>query len=108
MEHSATYQTRVAEYVGIERKAGDAVLSAYGELYGRVERHLFAEVVAGRSAVSLKRAYLKRYGLPARMFNAGRVVPGRQDGVGQGAAETTDGQPGSAGGACRAPDQGCY
>ena len=73
MPHPDTYQTRVAEYAGIERKAGDAALSAYGELYGRVERKLFAEVAAGQSAVSLKREYLKRYGIPARMFNAVRV-----------------------------------
>ncbi|MYH12348.1 MAG: IS200/IS605 family element transposase accessory protein TnpB [Rhodothermaceae bacterium] len=73
MQHPGTYQTRVAEYADVERQAGDAALSAYGELYGRVERKLFAEVAAGQSAVSLKRAYLKRYGIPARMFNAVRV-----------------------------------
>ncbi|MCY3657446.1 MAG: IS200/IS605 family accessory protein TnpB-related protein [Caldilineaceae bacterium] len=73
MQHPGTYQTRVAVYVGVERKAGDAVLSAYGELYGRVEHKLFAEVAAGRSVVSLKRPYLQRYRIPARMFNAVRV-----------------------------------
>ena len=70
---TATYQTRVAEYVGIDRAAGDAALSAYGELYGRVERRLFAEMAAGRSAASLKSAYLKKHGIPARMFNGVRV-----------------------------------
>ena len=69
----ATYQTRILEYSGVDRAAGDAALSAYGELYGRVERKLFAEVAAGRSATALKSAYLKRYGIPARMFNAVRV-----------------------------------
>ena len=44
-----------------------------GELYGRVERRLFAEVAAGRLATSLKSAYLKRYRIPARMFNGVRV-----------------------------------
>ncbi|MYD90982.1 MAG: hypothetical protein F4Y08_11725 [Caldilineaceae bacterium SB0662_bin_9] len=58
MPHPGPYQTRV---------------SAYGELYGRVERKLFAEVAADRSAVSLKREYLQRYGIPARLFNAVRV-----------------------------------
>ena len=48
-------------------------LSAYGELYGRVQRKLFAAVSAGRSATSLKSEYLKRYGIPARMFNGVRV-----------------------------------
>ena len=49
------------------------MLAAYGELYGRVQRKLFAEVAAGRSTTSLKSAYLERYGIPARMFNAVRV-----------------------------------
>ena len=44
------------------------------ELYVRVERNLFAEVAAGRSATSLKSVYLQRYGIPARMFNAVRVL----------------------------------
>ena len=73
MEHPGTYQTRISEYAGIERALGDGALSAYAELYGRVERKLFCEVAAGRSATSLKREYLKRYGIPARMFNGVRV-----------------------------------
>ena len=67
---TATYQTRVREYSGVDREAGDAGLSAYGELYGLVQRKLFAEVAAGRSAAALKGAYLQRYGIPARMFNS--------------------------------------
>ena len=70
----ATYQTRVREYAGLERADGDAALSAYADLYGQVERKLFAEVAAGKSATSLKREYLKRYGIPARMFNGVRVL----------------------------------
>ena len=73
MSGPGTYQTRVFEYVGINRVAGDATLSAYAELHGRVERKLFAEAAAGRPAASLKSAYLKRYGIPARMFNGVRV-----------------------------------
>ena len=69
----ATYQTRICDYGGLERSAGDGALSAYTELYGRVERKLFAEVAAGRSAASLKSEYLKQYGIPARMFNGVRV-----------------------------------
>ena len=69
----ATYQTRIRDYVGMQRVDGDGALSAYAELYGVVERKLFAEVVAGRSAASLKSGYLKRYGIPARMFNGVRV-----------------------------------
>ena len=48
-------------------------LSAYAALYGRVQRNLFAEVSSGRSAATLKSAYLREYGIPARMFNAVRV-----------------------------------
>ena len=69
----ATYQTRVSVYAGVDRLAGDSALSAYAELYGRVQRKLFAEVAACRSATSLKSAYLERFGIPARMFNAVRV-----------------------------------
>ena len=70
---TATYQTRVRHYSRIERAVGDAALSAYAELYGRVQRKLFAQVAAGRSAASLKSEYISRYGIPARMFNAVRV-----------------------------------
>ena len=69
----STYQTRVCDYVGMQRGAGDAALSAYAEMYGRVERRLFAEVAAGRSAAVLKTEYLKGYGIPSRMFNGVRV-----------------------------------
>ena len=69
----STYQTRVADYAGMDRLAGDAALAAYAELYGRVQRKLFADVAAGGSAASLKGAYLQRYGIPARLFNAVRV-----------------------------------
>ena len=70
---TGTYQTRVSNYSGLDRATGDGALSAYGELYSRVQRKFFAAVAAGRSATSLKSAYLKRYGIPARMFNGVRV-----------------------------------
>ena len=68
-----TYQTRVTVFRGMDRADGDAALSAYGQLYGRVERRLFRDVAAGRSATSLKSAYLREYRIPARMFNGVRV-----------------------------------
>ena len=71
---TATYQTRVRNYSGVERAAGDAALSAYAGLYGRVQRKLFAQVAAGQSAARLKSEYLGRYGIPARMFNGVRVL----------------------------------
>ena len=69
----ATYQTRISDYADMDRGEGDAALSAYAELYGRVQRKLFADVVAGRSAASLKSEYIEKHGIPARMFNGVRV-----------------------------------
>ena len=60
----ATYQTRISDYGDMVRAGGDATLSAYAKLYGQVQRKLFAAAAAGRSAVLLKRGYIKeRYGL---------------------------------------------
>ena len=70
---AATYQTRVSGYEGRDRAEGDAALAAYAELYGQVERKLFAEVAAGRSAAPLKSDYIREHGIPARLFNAVRV-----------------------------------
>ena len=69
----ATWQTRICGFEGLERRKGDALLSAYADLYGRIQRRLLAQVAAGRSAPSLKQEYLQRYRIPARMFNALRV-----------------------------------
>ena len=69
----ATYQTRVVAYAEGTRATGHAALSAYADLYGRVQRTLWAEMAAGESAASLKSEYLERYGILARMFNAVRV-----------------------------------
>ncbi len=69
----ATYQARISGYQGRDRSEGDAALSAYAGLYGRVQRKLFSALAAGRPAASLKGEYLRRYGIPARMFNGVRV-----------------------------------
>ena len=69
----ATYQTRISDYGDMVRAGGDATLSASAELYGRVQRKLFADVVAGSSAASLKSDYIREHGIPARMFNGVRV-----------------------------------
>ena len=68
-----TYQTRIADYGDVEPTHGEAALAAYVELYGRVQRKLFADFSAGKSPASLKKVYLQRYGIPARMFNGVRV-----------------------------------
>ena len=70
---TATWQTRISDFAGMGRTTGDGLLSAYTELYCRIQRKLFAEVSAGRSALSLKQEYLRRYRIPGRMFNAIRV-----------------------------------
>ena len=69
-----SYQTRITGYEGIDRAVGDAALSAYAALYGKVQRKLFAAVAAGESAVSKKREYIEEHGIPARLFNAVRIT----------------------------------
>ena len=69
-----TYQTRIAGYEGIDRAVGDAALSAYAALYAKVQHKLFADVAAGRSAVSKKSEYIEKHGIPARLFNAVRIT----------------------------------
>ncbi len=69
----STYQTRIADYGVVEPIEGEAALAAYAELYGRVQRKLFADFSAGELPASLKKVYLQRYGIPARMFNGVRV-----------------------------------
>ena len=65
-----SYQTRIAGYEGIDRAVGDAALSAYAALYGKVQRKLFAAV----AAVLQKSEYIDEYGIPARLFNAARIT----------------------------------
>ena len=69
----STYQTRIADYGDVEPIEGEAALTAYAELYGRVQRKLFADFSAGKLPASLKKVFLERYGIPARMFNGLRV-----------------------------------
>ena len=69
----STYQTRIIDFGVVEPTHGEAALAAYAELYGRVQRKLFADFSAGELPASLKKVYLQRYGIPARMFNGLRV-----------------------------------
>ena len=62
----ATYQTRIS--------GKEDALSAYAELFGVLQRRLFADVCSGNPTASLKSDYIRRYGVPARMFNAIRVT----------------------------------
>ena len=63
---SFTYQTRIS--------GKEDALSAYAELYSVLQRRLFADVCSGNPTASLKSDYIRRYGIPARMFNAIRVT----------------------------------
>ena len=74
LAQTRSYQTRIAVYEGIDRAVGDAALSAYAALYGKVQHKLFADVAAGESAVSKKSEYIEKHGIPARMFNAVRIT----------------------------------
>jgi len=58
-----TYQTRLTL-----TPEQSAVLDAWGELYGRVERSLFAAMETGVSLTELKRTFLPRFGITARRW----------------------------------------
>ena len=74
-------------------------------LYGQVERKLFAEVAAGRSAAPLKSDYIREHGIPARLFNAVRVsLDGKVSAV-RAAQRFAGGQPGAAN--CSRGTAGC-
>ena len=61
-----TYQTRL----DLTDQQADC-LSQYAALFGRVERTLFAETLSqGKAPESVKNAYLQRFGLTSRQFNA--------------------------------------
>lgn len=63
---TATYQTRVS--------GNQDGLAAYANLYGTLQRSLFADVSGGHNAPSLKSEYISRHSIPARMFNALRIT----------------------------------
>ena len=68
-----TYQDRIHSFEELESGQGIAALSAYGELYGRLERKLLGRYCTGVSLSSLKSEYLLAHRIPARMFNGLRV-----------------------------------
>ena len=64
----ATYQTRIES-----GSAAAGALSAYGRLYGHVERRLFAAAAAGEPFMALKRGYPAQHGISSRLFNSVKV-----------------------------------
>jgi len=73
-----TYQTRIKASPLLE-----SALSEYASLYGKVERTLFSETIdKGIKPESVKSAYLKRFGITARQFNAiCRNLKGKVDSI---------------------------
>lgn len=63
-----TFQARIAQDAVL-----DGVLDEYAQLYGHVERRLFAKMHAGQSSGSCKNEFLKEFSISARQFNAIRV-----------------------------------
>jgi IS605 OrfB family transposase len=66
--HVFTYQTRVS--VSPEQ---DQMLGEYAARFGRVERTLYRDLQKGEDANRLKSAYLVRFEITARQFNAVRL-----------------------------------
>lgn len=63
-----TYQTRV--YLD---KSLESILDALATLSRLVERKLFADISSGKSANSLKSAYLEKFKISARHFNSSKI-----------------------------------
>lgn len=63
-----TYQTRP-----VLDAVQTSALDAYAKLYGQAERSLSATIQAGGTANDIKRAFLPRFGISARQFNAMRI-----------------------------------
>lgn len=64
-EQTRTYQTRL-----VLTPEQASCLDRYADLYGRLERTLFARLVAGESLNNLKRRFIAEFGVTARQFNA--------------------------------------
>ena len=68
-----TYEDRIHSFGGVGLDEGLSALSAYAALFGTLERRLFSRFCAGVPVRSLKKDYVSRYRIPARMFNSLRV-----------------------------------
>ena len=53
-----TYQTRIVSYAGRDRHDGDVALYAYADIFGMIQRELFAAVMSGQSAAGQKNGYV--------------------------------------------------
>lgn len=72
-----TFQTRL-----LLNDEQSEVLDRYAQLYGQLERCLFADIQAGIDKNQLKREYLSRFQITARQFNAVRIsLEGKIDSI---------------------------
>jgi IS605 OrfB family transposase len=60
-DNISTFQTRIDSH---------PALQAYADRYNLVERKLYAQILAGKKPNKLKQAFLAKYGITARQFNA--------------------------------------
>jgi IS605 OrfB family transposase len=66
--YTATFQLRPKT-----NDRAEVILASFAELMNRVERTLFADMSAGKSAAECKSAYIKEHKITARQFNSIRV-----------------------------------
>ena len=107
MPEPGTYQTRISDYRDVDRLDGDATLAAYGELYGRVQRQLFAAFAAGRSVTSLEGGVPAGVRDPGTDVQRGAGVVGGEDSIGAGGSEAAPGHPAAPHSPGRAADFRC-
>ena len=64
-----SYQTRIPAIDIVNQS-----LEAYANLYGKIERNLFVDLMRPHDLSALKKDYLVKYGITARQFNACRIA----------------------------------
>ena len=64
-----SYQTRIPAIDIVNQS-----LEAYANLYGKIERNLFVDLIKPHDLSALKKDYLVKYGITARQFNACRIA----------------------------------
>ena len=69
-----TYQTKLRNIQLNDKLSSDRYLMEYGEFFGMLERKLFVQTyIDGNSSTSLKKTFLKQYGITSRQFNSIRM-----------------------------------
>lgn len=69
-----TYQTKLRNIQLNDELSSDRYLKEYGEFFGMLERKLFVQTyIDNNSSTSLKKAFLKQYGITSRQFNSIRM-----------------------------------